>query len=273
MNLLGVKIDNLSIEEALEKIEGFLGDVKSPLTPLLQSGEEEGASFTKRGGNQHYIVLPYADFLVQAQKNEEFKRILNEADLSLSDGIGPIAASYLFGKERLKGRVMGVDLIGALFAKFGVQHGIFLFGAKEGVAQEVAAKLILAKAPLSGAAKIAGTLNGYVSDEEAIDAINNSNAEILLVGLGMPKQEKWIYNNLKRLPAVKIAIGVGGALDFISGRVRRAPRFVQKIGLEWLWRLFVRPSQWRKTWRSVAVFSWLIIKSLFQCSQEHWNNK
>lgn len=234
--LFGVRIDNFLLDGSLEKIRAFLGD-----------------------DQQHYIVLPYADFLVEAQKDEEFRRILNEADLSLSDGIGPIVASYILGGKKLKGRVMGVDLIWALFDKFSARHSIFLFGAKEGVAQGVKQK-IWQKSPL---AKIVGTLNGYVNDEEAIDAINNSGAEILLVGLGMPKQEKWIYDNLKKMPAVKIAIGVGGAFDFISGRTRRAPKILQKAGLEWLWRLFVQPWQWRKTWRAVVVFSWLTLKSLF----------
>lgn len=266
MNLLGVKIDNLSIEQALEKIDGFLGDAKSPLTPLLQSGEEmlnpSQPPFTKGGESQHYIVLPYADFLVQAQKDEEFRKILNEADLSLSDGVGPVLASRLVGKEKLRGRVMGVDLVWALADKFSATHGFFLFGGKEGVARG-AADRIAVKYP---SARIIGTLNGYVSDDEAVAAINNSGAEILLVALGMPKQEKWIYNNLKKLPAVKLAIGVGGSFDFISGRVRRAPRFVQAVGLEWLWRLILQPSQWRKTWRSAVVFSWLVLKSIFQHS-------
>ena len=235
--LLGVKIDNFILSEALEQISGFFVD-----------------------GRQHYIVLPYAAFLVEAQKENEFREILNKADLSLSDGVGPVIASRVIGDEPLGGRVMGVDLIWALFAKFSAKHSFFLFGAKEGVAQEAGEKIMI-KYP---AAKIAGTLNGYVNDTEAITAINNSGAEILLVALGMLKQEKWIYNNLKKLPDVKIAIGVGGSFDFISGRVRRAPRLVQKSGLEWLWRLFAQPSQWRKTWRAVVVFSWLVLKEGFK---------
>ena len=239
MFLLGTRIDNLSLDEALEKIEGFLSDDR-----------------------QHHIVLPYADFLVQARKDEEFRRILNEADLSLSDGIGPVLASRIIGQEALKERIMGVDLVWAIFDKFGAHYSVFLYGAKEGVAKEAAEK-IKVKSPST---KITGTLNGYVSDEEVITAINASGAEILLVALGMPKQEKWIYNNLKKLPTVKLAIGVGGAFNFISRRTRRAPRLMQKIGLEWLWRLVFQPSQWRKTWRSVAVFSWLVLKSIFQHS-------
>lgn len=244
MYILGVRVDNLSIKESLQKISGFLSD-----------------------GRQHYIVLPYSAFWVQAQKDEEFLRILNEADLSLSDGVGPIIASYLLAGEKLKGRVMGVDLILALVAKFSAEHSIFLFGGREGAADDAAAKLSLAQAPLNRAAKIVGTLNGYVSDEEATTAINKSGAEILLVGIGMPKQEKWIYDNLKKMSFVKLAIGVGGAFNSISGRTRRAPRLAQKAGLEWLWRLFTQPKKWKKTWRSVAGFAWLILKLKIQKSK------
>ncbi len=235
MYILGIRLDNLNLEEALSKIGEFLRDDR-----------------------QHYIVLPYADFLVQAQEDANFKRILNEADLSLPDGVGPVLASYILGSEKLKTRVMGVDLIWALVAKFGAQHSIFLFGGREGVAQSVA-RNIWQKAP---EVKISGMLNGFVDDEKAISAINDKKPEILLVALGAPKQEKWIYDNLKKMPSVKVAIGVGGAFDFISGHIRRAPRFAQKIGMEWLWRLFARPSQWKKTWRSVIIFPTMIFKEL-----------
>jgi len=210
-----------------------------------------------RDDRQHYIALPYADFWVQAQKDSELKSILNQADLSLSDGVGPVLASYLLGGEKLKNRVMGVDLVWALFEKFGEDRSFFLFGGKENVASE-AAKNILKKIPKS---KIAGTRNGYIDSDRAIEEINEACPEILLVALGLPKQEKWIYNNLTKMPSVKLAIGVGGAFDFISGQVRRAPKIIQKMGLEWLWRLFLRPSQWRKAWRSVIIFSGMVIKN------------
>jgi N-acetylglucosaminyldiphosphoundecaprenol N-acetyl-beta-D-mannosaminyltransferase len=79
----------------------------------------------------------------------------------------------------------------------------------------------------------------------------------------MPKQEKWIAQNLNKLPSVKLAIGVGGAFDFISGRTRRAPKAIQSLGLEWLWRVILYPARWKKTWRSVVAFSWLAAKSAF----------
>ncbi len=236
MKILGVRFDNLNLAEVLQKIAGFLVD-----------------------GQQHYIVLPYAEFLVEAQKDEEFRNILNQADLSLSDGVGPVWASRIIGQEALRGRIMGIDLVWALFVESGVQSRVFLFGAREGVAQEAAEK-IRQKAPQ---AQIVGTLNGYVGDAEAIAAINASGAEVLLVGLGMPKQEKWIYDNLKKMPAVKVAIGVGGAFDFISGRVKRAPGIFQKIGLEWLWRLIIQPRRIKRIFRSIAIFLWLVIKDKF----------
>jgi N-acetylglucosaminyldiphosphoundecaprenol N-acetyl-beta-D-mannosaminyltransferase len=233
--ILGVKVDNFTLSESLEKIESFL-----------------------TGGQQHYIVLPYADFFVEAQQDAEFKDILNKADLSLADGFGPVLFSPCFG-EPLRGRVLGVDLIFALFDKFWDKNSFFLFGSAEGTAQATVDRL-LQEHPFG---KIVGMLNGFVSDEVAIEKINKAQPEILLVGLGMPKQEKWIAQNLNKLPSVKLAIGVGGAFDFISGRTRRAPKVVQLLGLEWLWRVILYPARWKKTWRSLVVFSWLAIKSIF----------
>ena len=235
MYILGVKVDNFTLSESLEKIESFL-----------------------TGGQQYYVVLPYADFFVEAQQDAEFKDILNKADLSLADGFGPVLFSPCFG-EPLRGRVLGVDLIFALFDKFWDKNSFFLFGSAEGTAQATVDRL-LQEHPFG---KIVGMLNGFVSDEVAIEKINKAQPEILLVGLGMPKQEKWIAQNLNKLPSVKLAIGVGGAFDFISGRTRRAPKVVQLLGLEWLWRVILYPARWKKTWRSVVVFSWLAIKSIF----------
>ena len=235
LHILGVRVDNLNLEESLDKISSFLAD-----------------------GRQHYIVLPYADFFVEAEKDSEFKEILNKADLSLADGFGPVLFSPCFG-EGLKGRVMGVDLVLALFEKFWDKNSFFLFGAAEGTAQATVDRL-LQDHPFG---KIVGMLNGFVADSAAIEKINKTKPEILLVGLGMPKQEKWIAQNLSKLLSVKLAIGVGGAFDFISGRVRRAPKIVQRAGLEWLWRVVFYPSRWKKTWRSVIIFPWLAARSLF----------
>ena len=97
--------------------------------------------------------------------------------------------------------------------------------------------------------------------KKVIKKINKAKPKILLVGLGSPKQEKWIYENLAKIPSVKVAIGVGGAFDFISGRIKRAPEFLQKIGLEWLWRLVLQPWRIKRVSKGVIGLSWLVLKS------------
>jgi len=107
--------------------------------------------------------------------------------------------------------------------------------------------------------------------DEAVNSINRCQPEILLVALGAPKQEKWIAQNLGKIPSVKVAIGVGGAFDLLSGQIKRAPKIFQALGLEWLWRLFREPRRWRKVWRSVVVFPIIVLrqKLLFSNSQEY----
>lgn len=225
--ILGIKINDLSKEEILQKMEGFLND-----------------------SDRHYVVLPYAGFLVEAQKDAEFKNILNRADLSLAEGFGVVWASKILGCE-IKNRIAGVDLVKAAVEKFGRDHKIFFFGAKEGVAAQAAKKL--------GGGLNMETLNGFVSDDEAIEKINSSGAQILFVGLGMPKQEKWIAANLSKMPRVKIAVGAGGAFDFISGRVKRAPKWIQKIGFEWFWRFLIQPWRIGRIYKYVIVFLRMIL--------------
>lgn len=225
--ILGVQIDDLSKEEILQKMEGFLDD-----------------------SGRHYIVLPYAGFLVEARRDLEFKDILNRADLCLAEGFGVVWASKILDRA-IGNRISGVDLVESVIKKFARDRKIFFFGAKEGVAREAAEKL--------GSVYVIQTLNGFARDKEAIEKINSSGAEILFVGLGMPKQERWIAANLSKMPRVKIAIGVGGAFDFICGRVRRAPKWMQKAGFEWLWRLMIQPWRIGRIFRSVAVFFGLVL--------------
>ena len=221
IEILGVKIDNLTIDEALEKIKGFLAN-----------------------GNQHYIVLPYSEFIVRAQKDKEFKDILNKASLSLCESRGLWFVSKFLGKS-FKESIAGVDLIYKLKGK------IFLLGGKKGVVEKVKEKL---------GAEVIGAEHGYQNLDKIIEKINKVKPNILLVALGSPKQEKWIYKNLKKIPSVKVIIGVGGAFNFISGRIKRAPRFFQKVGLEWLWRLILQPWRIKRIYNGVIKFSWLVLK-------------
>lgn len=229
-DILGVKIDNLTMEEVLKKIRDFLED-----------------------GKQHYIVLPYSEFIVRTQKDAGFRKILNEADLSLCESRG-LYLILKFLKKPITESINGVDLI------YNLRGKIFLLGGRKEVVEKARQKL---------GDKVIGAEHGHQDLDllrngnvrsKVIDKINKVEPEILLVGLGSPKQEKLIYDNLKKMPSVKLAIGVGGAFDFISGHVRRAPRFLQQIGLEWLWRLILQPWRIKRIYNGVIKFSWLALK-------------
>jgi len=229
MYLIGVRVDNLMMQEVLQKIRGFLVD-----------------------GRQHYIVTPNPEFLVRARKDEEFREILNKADLAVPDGIGLIWASKFLGQP-LKERVSGTDLITRIMnSELGIKNNkIFLLGGRNGVAEKIARNW--------------PEVVGYSENQDdCLDLINQCQPNILFVALGAPKQEKWIVQNLKSVPSVRVAIGVGGAFDFLSGRISRAPRFTQKIGLEWLWRFCQQPRRLPRILNAIIIFPFLVFLSKFK---------
>lgn len=191
---------------------------------------------------KHYIVTPNPEFLVTAQKDPVFKKILNEADLSIPDGAG----LKLSGKINpdligVKNTVTGTDLMEKLI-ELSAEKGfaVGLLGGRNGVAEQTAERL---KKKYSG-------LKINVVNEKLIPV------DILFVALGAPKQEKWIALNLSKIP-VKVAMGVGGAFDYLSGRIPRAPRWIRKLGLEWLFRLMIQP--WRiKRQLKLLHYLWLL---------------
>jgi len=215
IEIFGIKFDDLTMEEAIEKIHGF-------------------------------VVLAYSEFVVRAQKDEEFRSILNKADFCLCESGGLWLMTKLLGKK-IKEPINGIDLIHNLKGR------IFLLGGREDVVKMTAEKL---------GDNIIGFEHGYQDLEKVIEKINLIKPDILLVGLGSPKQEKFIYENLKKMPSVKLAIGVGGAFDFISGHIIRAPRFFQKIGFEWLWRLIIQPKRVKRIFKGVGGLLYLTIKNM-----------
>jgi N-acetylglucosaminyldiphosphoundecaprenol N-acetyl-beta-D-mannosaminyltransferase len=218
--IFGVKFDDLTMNEALEKIQGF-------------------------------VVLPYSEFIVRAQKDEEFRNILNSADFCLCEGRGLYLMARLMGKK-LKQNIYGVELIYGINQKSKIKNQkLFLFGGREDVVKKTAEQL---------GDSVVDYEHGYQDEKKVVDKINLVKPDILLVGLGSPKQEKFIYENLKKMPSVKLAIGVGGAFDFISGHVKRAPRILQKIGLEWLWRLALEPKRIKRIYNGVFKLGFLVIK-------------
>jgi len=234
MEILGVRIDNIDFPQALEKAKKLI-----------------------EGKEKHYIVTPNPEFIVLAQKDAEFRKILNSASLSIPDGIGLVWAAKILRKN-LPERVTGVDLLEGL-AALAAEHGfnIFLLGGKEGVAAK-AAEVLKTRYPKL---EIAGIYGGKAEPE--FDALTRSHLvskkiDILAVAYGPPRQEKWIARNLPYID-VKLAIGVGGALDYISGEKSRAPGWVRGIGLEWFHRLISEPSRWRRQ-LNLPYFAYLVFR-------------
>lgn len=234
--ILGVKIDKTTVRETIERIGQFLS--------------------SNRG---HYIITANPEMLVAAQKDAEFREIINNADLVAPDGFGLILASKILrGKNGLTERISGIDLIIKIAENFGSDHKIFLLGGQEGVAKMATEKL-KEKFP---DIKISGFFGGDASeagDIATISAINQANPDILFIAFGAPKQEKWIARNLKKMPGIRLAIGVGGAFDIISGRIKRAPQWMRRLGLEWFWRLIQEPRRIGRIYNATIKFMWLVV--------------
>jgi N-acetylglucosaminyldiphosphoundecaprenol N-acetyl-beta-D-mannosaminyltransferase len=191
------------------------------------------------------VVTLGVEMVMYARRDARFRATIAQCDLSLCDTIGILLASRLRGGP-LRERVTGVDLIQPL-ARRSADDGdvrLYLMGGAPGVAERAAAALI-AQYP---GTRIAGTRDGYFSpadDERVAAAIAASGANVLLAGLGSPKQEYWLEKHLSATRCA-VGIGVGGSFDVIAGTKKRAPRVMQRLGLEWFFRLMQEPSRWRR---------------------------
>lgn len=231
MNVLGVRVEGLTMDEVISRLDGYL-----------------------TSGRSHHLVTVNPEFLVLAQGDPEFRAVLNAADLSIADGVGLVWAAKLLGYGTPP-RVAGVDLVERLAETR--RHSMFLLGGPPGVAEAAAAVLTRR---YSGVV-ISGTHAGSpAAEEEAgiVERVRAARPDILLVAYGAPQQDLWIHRNLHAL-GVPLAAGVGGSFDFISGRVPRAPGWMRRIGLEWLFRLITQPWRWRRMLR-LPVFVWLVIQ-------------
>jgi N-acetylglucosaminyldiphosphoundecaprenol N-acetyl-beta-D-mannosaminyltransferase len=207
----------------------------------------------------HQITTVNPEFVVTARQDLDFQRIINQSALALPDGVGLLKAARFLNSGVLPERVAGSDLVVKL-AECSHQKGyrIFFLGAQPGVAQEAVNRLKLRYPGLQVAGIYAGS--PALAENEAIVArILPTEPDILLVAYGAPQQDKWISRNLTRLQ-IPVCIGVGGSFDFIAGVVPRAPLWIQKLHLEWLHRLFMQPWRWRRIWKAVAVFGWLVVR-------------
>ncbi len=203
-----------------------------------------------------------------AQKNKDYLNALNGADLLLNDGIGIKLGTILFGLP-LKENMNGTDFIPKVI-KLCVEDGasIYLVGSKEGVS-DLAASSLKKKFPTIN---IVGNRSGYFNSEdekEIIRDINEKKADVLVVGMGVPLQELWIEKNRSSFTSVKIALAGGAIIDFMSGKVIRAPIWIQKIGMEWFFRFVQEPKRlFRRYFSGNFIFFWHILKNL---RKSKWN--
>ena len=214
--ILGIAFDDLTREEAAQRGAQLLEEDKF-----------------------HYVVTPNPEFILASEKDPEFKRVLNEADLVLPDGIGVIYSAKILGTP-LKARVAGIEFGEDMLACLNERKGrLFLLGAKPGVA-ELAGEKILERYP---DIVLCGTQDGYFKDEQSVLLkVAAAQPDLLFVCLGAPKQEKWMARWGKHTGA-QLAIGLGGALDVFAGNVKRAPEAWQKAGMEWAYRLVREPQR------------------------------
>ncbi len=193
----------------------------------------------------HQICTTNPEFIMRAQDDAAFRQLLWDSDLCVPDGVGLLLAGKWIGRP-FPERVPGSEMVYHLAKQCAENRWrLFLLGAAEGIAAQ-AGRIFQEKYP---DLIIAGTYAGSPSLEEnetIVSLINESRADILYVAYGNPKQDMWIGRNKEALKTVRVAIGIGASLDFVTGNAIRAPRWMQKLGLEWLHRLILEPWRWRR---------------------------
>ena len=232
--ILNVRINDVTYDDALTCIANFL--------------REPGV---------HQVATVNPEFVVMAQTNAEFMRVLNATTLNTPDGVGLLWAARRLGTP-FRERVAGQDLMDRICAYAArCSEKIFLLGAREGIAERAAAVLQQKYPQL----KIAGCYAGSPARQEEqgiVERINKSDARILFVAYGPPKQELWVARNANRLQNVSVAMGVGGTFDTLAGIVPRAPEWIRNAGFEWTYRLLREPRRFKRQ-LAIPYFMWLVI--------------
>jgi len=235
VSLLGVPIDAVTKGEALSL--------------LLRLAREERSS---------HVATPNSEMLVESARNIPFRDVLRRTVLNLPDSAGLLWMAKCTG-QRLPERVTGVDTMARLCDALTESDPVYLLGAWPGTAEKTAAALKARNPRL----RIVGTHAGSPHERDAgniLDRIKQAKPTVLFVAYGAPAQELWIDRYLSMLPSVRVAMGVGGTFDFLAGVQVRAPVVFQKLGLEWLWRLFREPRRAKRIWNAVIVFPSLVLR-------------
>lgn len=266
MNILGVPMNTVTFNEAIKC-----------------------AQLYARGEKTRVILTPNPEMILAAQSNPHLMKALHNADLLTADGIGvvwagAVARQYLQQKkyrynkwiigiryliEIVRGtihspfpqRVSGSDMMNALCKKAQKKDAIFILGGMKGVAEIAASNLSKDNKQLN----VVGTSSASAelkNDKKICKQIMQSGATILFVGFGTPKQEEWIERNRTQLSSVKLIMGIGGAIDFAAQKRKRAPQWMQRYGLEWLFRIIKQPSRIKRIINATIIFPYTFLRSL-----------
>ena len=234
VDILGVGFDRVALVDAVAELERRLD-----------------------AGERTFIITANPEFVMLCRQDREVADIASRADLVVPDGTGVVVAARLLG-DPLPGRAPGrllVDRLAALATER--RMSLFLLGAGPGIAARAALTLRGRHPEL----RIAGTYAGSPEDDaDVLPRLAAAAPDVVLVAFGMPKQERWIARNFERLPSARIAVGVGGSLDYLAGAAKAPPAIVHAIGLEWLWRLMLDPRRWRRQ-RVLPAFAALVLLS------------
>jgi len=234
IKIAGIAVDNIDRQEALVKIDGIL-----------------------KAKESRFMCFANAEAIVLARHKEKYRHILARASLLLPDGIGMQMAARL-QSQRIMANLNGTDLFPDVCKLLNTrQSRVFLLGGKQGRAKKVG-NWIMQNFPC---VRLVGTRHGYFSkkdEPEIISAIRSLQTEVLFVGMGTPYQEIWIYKHLNQT-GTKLAIGVGGLFDYYSGATRRAPVWMRKYCLEWVWRFMIEPRRWPRILRLIE-FVWILLR-------------
>lgn len=221
LEILGVGIDRIDSQQALQQIGAFI-----------------------ENGEPHQIVTANAEIIYQASRNEKMRNVINAAQMVTADGSGVVWASRQLGQP-LAQRVTGIDLVNSICQQSAKeQWKIYILGSAPGVAATAAVN-IRNKFP---GCNIIGTHHGYFNakeEKQILAELEQLKPDVLFVALGAPKQEYWIADHIQKL-GIPVAMGIGGSMDVLSGNVKRAPKWMQKMSLEWLYRLLIQPTRFKR---------------------------
>ncbi len=233
VEILGVRVDNVDWSD----IETFCRDAL-------------------KGGIPKHIITVNGEHILAAQEDENYKEIINQADLVIPDSTNVVWVSHLKGRG-LTMKTPGADLVTHL-CRIACETGssIYLLGGRGDVSKKAAAKSVSIFPDL----KIVGTSAKDPDDPSAVSDIKETGADIVFIAYGAPRHEYWINAN-KTKTGAKILVGIGGALDMLAGKLPRAPKLFRQLYLEWLWRLILQPSRFGRIWRAVVVFPFKAIFS------------